>query len=696
MSIQKTVKDSAVAKKICAVLLTGVLLALGVACGGGGGSSAVVWPVLPEGTLHVYEEGLDGEYYDVSLLDYFTPGEIWQFGYFLWYNCYGEDGFVFVVEPDNPEEDVARLSVAFHPRGMNWTQETWDFINDPEHPENKFLVYEVMEGLEGGGMAGIIGNAVTVDFYITAGGEYQRQMKEGAQEMVDTYYGMIPLPDIVKRIFLPKEQFQAYLSQQIYESTYVGGERLGGPGNGGFSQLAAMLIEPWNWENMDFVVTVDMISERSNIQDIVAASERTYDVRTLEGTNRINARYSVPSYRLSSFPAEMEGLDIIRTWNEDSGWTIEDEDFLSFNLLQDATVYMAVDPANTILTAWLTNNNWTLLAGETITATASGYPDATFNLYHKDYNTGIVELPGNGCVDSNMYFVIADAGEPLVYPVGLDVFVTAHTTLMEDNSADVASYSPSLKAEGGIVCTGIDPEGAEIRGEPVDLTHIDFVENCDANMFINTEGGDYGLQTAVDAVTDIQFVDHIIKNNGFRLIDTYNDLAPAFGGDSQVLQVENMLGYPMGDYSMRVPLDENVLISFANMNLLNSPNLIGVYLKSIVTDTGVQVWRDEDTHKGLNYTAVRDYIRDNAVSYRYFLSMTGTGNEISLIDLLKRIGNRNEGEQTFRILAGFEDGTSFEISAGAFIQDYFTNVYDPVIGGIQPVSVQVFTGEVKE
>jgi hypothetical protein len=196
----------------------------------------------------------------------------------------------------------------------------------------------------------------------------------------------------------------------------------------------------------------------------------------------------------------------------------------------------------------------------------------------------------------------------------------------------------------------------------------------------------------VDAVTDIQFVDHIIKNNGFRLIDTYNDQSPAFGRMNQVLRVEKMLDYSID--MPDIPLSEDELHVFANMNLLNSPNLIGVYLKSIVTDTGVQVWMDEDTHKGLNYRAIRDYIRDNAVSYRYFLSSTGT--EISLIDLLKRIGNRNEGEQTFRILAGFEDGTSFEISAGAFIQDYFTNVYDPVIGGIQPVSVQVFTGEVKE
>ncbi|MBN1446013.1 MAG: hypothetical protein JW957_07905 [Candidatus Omnitrophica bacterium] len=691
-----------IVRKICAGFFVAILLAMGIACGGGGGgSSAVVWPTLPEGTLHVYEEGMPGEYLDVSLLDYFTPGGIWQFGYFLWFNCYGEDGVIFVIEPDDPEEEVARLSVAVHPRGMNWTQETWDYINDPEHPENKFLVYEIMEGLEGGGMAGIIGGALEADFYITAGGEYQRQMKEGAQEMVDYYYGMIPLPDLIKQILLPKEDFQAYLSQQIYESKYVGGARLGGPGNGGFSELAAMLLEPWNWERTDFVVTLDLVSTFSNLlTDRVAVSGLEYGTNSLFLGNRIyrGDGTNTTGYRLTAFPEEITGRQFIRTQYGDAGRA--ENPFLTFNLTRASTLYVAVDSTMAVdstLITWLTGNGWTLWNGETITAarTRSDPGDTiTFNLYYKEY--GDVEeyplaiaLPGNGDATKKMYLVIADAG---TYPVGIEIIATAHTTLIEDNPADVAAYSPSLKAEGGIVCTGIDIDGAEIRGEPVDLTHVDFVENCDSNVFVNTEGGDYGLQTAVNEVTNIQFVDHVLKNNAFRLIDTYNDLAPAFGGDSQVLEVENMLGFPMGDYSIRVPLDENTLVSFANMNLLNSPNLIGVYLKSIATDTGIQVWREEDAHKGLNYLAVRNHIRDNAVSYRYFLSSTGA--EISLIDLLKRIGNRNEGETTFSILVGFEDTTTFEISAGAFIQDYFTNIYDPVIGGIAPVGV--FTGEIKE
>lgn len=112
MSIQKTVKDSAVAKKICAVLLTGVLLALGIACGGGGGgsSSAVVWPVLPEGALYLNEDGLglNNDYAEV------VPGgpldDEWLVSS-LWLKCYGEDGFILAIEP------VRNFSPCFLSRG---------------------------------------------------------------------------------------------------------------------------------------------------------------------------------------------------------------------------------------------------------------------------------------------------------------------------------------------------------------------------------------------------------------------------------------------------------------------------------------------------------------------------------------------------------------------------------------------------
>lgn len=676
-------------RKVCAVLSVFVLIALGIACGGGGGGgdSEPAEPVLPEGTLYMYEEDLPGGYLKVSALDTFPEGGIWPFGVLLWMDCYGEDGFILVIEPDNPEELPARLSVATHPRGMNWTQETLDFMNDPDHPENKFFINEVIKNLEGGSITEVFNEVstgfISGDFYITAGGVYKRRMKEGAQEMVDTYYAMIPFPDVIKNAVLPKNQFQAYISQQIYESIYEGGERLGGPGNGGFAELSSMLIKPGNWKGLDFKVTMDVKSLRLNVDNIVVASGKNY------GRGPFMVGVSIygdnVNYLITDFPEGLKYAEIVRTRMENRNWSIEDGDFLSFDIKQDATVYVAVDPSNTVLRDYLVENGWTFIDNAVIGVQmkVEPYTQFGFNLYSKDYDVdeNPILLPGNGDDDGMMYFVIVDVGEPFIYPVGIDIIVTAHTTLMKDNPVDVVSYIPSLKKEGGIVCTGIENDGAEINGKPVDLTHVDFVENFDANVFVNPEGEVDTLQIAVGNVTGIQFVNQVLKNNGFRLIDTYNDRYPAFGGESQVLQVNNVLGYSMEGASNRVPLDREVLSSFANMNLLNSPNLIGVYLKSIVTDTDIEIWKDQNTHKVFNYAGIRNYIRDNAVSYRYFLSKTGE--EVSLENLLKRIGNRNEGELTFSILVEFVDGKTFEISAGAFIQDYFTNIYDPIIGNVQ-------------
>lgn len=684
-----------IVRKICAGFFVAILLAMGIACGGGGGgSSAVVWPTLPEGILHLNANGISGytgsNYVEVTpALDEFPEGTIWPLGVLIWTGCYAESGFMFVIEPDNPEEEITRFSIAYHPRGLNWTQSTMDFIN--EDPANRFLIFSIMAGLVDEDGPGD-GNTIGGEAYITAGGYYQSEMKESAQELVDNFYSLIPFP---YNLLITKEQFQAYLSEQIYNSTYVGGTRVT------FSELAAMFLEPQNWERLDFKVTTEYIRAFSDLMiDRVAVSGLTYDTNSIKINNRIyrGDGNNSTGYRITGFPEEIVGRQFIRTQFGDAGGT--ENPFLTFNLTRASTLYMVVDPANTGLITYLTGDGWTLWDGETITVARPSAPSdtITFNLYSKEYGDGeeyplAISLPGNGDATKEMYFVIADAG---TFPYGQDVIVSAHTTLMENVPADVAAYQPAIKKEGGIVVNenGIEEDGAQIEAEPVDLVHADFVENFDANVFVNTEGGSYELQKALADVSNIEFVEHIITNNGFRLIDTYNDRYPAFGGDSQVLQVENMLGISLDALGspISIPLSDQTLFTFANMNLLNSPNLVGLYLKSITTDdAGLTIWNNGVDDKGFNFTAVRNYIRDHAVSYTYFLS--STGEEISLVDLLKTIGNREEGETTFRVLIELPEGKTCEIAGGLFVQDYFTNVYDAVIGGAVPL--EVFTGEGK-
>lgn len=683
-------------RKLCAALIVAAVLLMGIACGGG--SSGVVWPVLPEGELYLYEEGmgggLGGEYIpvteDIDNSFYQLPANpaetIWGHGFFFWQNCYGEDGFILAIEPDEPEADAARISVALHPRGMNFTQETVDFME--EDPENIFVVMNIMAGLEGGNAGGVLTRGtVASDVYITAGGSYEREMKEGAQEMVDGYYANIPFP---LNLFITKEQFQAYLSQQLYNSTYVGGERVS------LTELLGMFLEPWNWNRTDFKVTLDLTSAVFGMMENIEAAEGAsgdYDQRNLNNLALGNRIYrgggDAGSYRAIDFPLEIGGRQIIRTRPGDAGW--EGDEFLFFDLTRPVVLYLAVDSsmdAESALVTWLAADGWTLWEGETVTArmSVSPYSFANFNLYHKNCEAGEVILPGNADEEKQMYFVLADAG---TYPLGMDIIVTAHGTLMQDNPAGVVSYLPAVKEEGGIV---VNENGiTEDVQSGLPLAHADFVTEFDANVFVNTEGGSYGLQNAVGDVAGVQFVEHVLKNNGFRLIDTYNDQYPAFGGESQVLQVERMLGFGI-DPPIRVPLLEEELFSFTNMNLLNSPNLIGVYVKSVATDDeNIVIWKDEPDDRGMDVWNIRDYLRDNALGYRYYISRPGE--EVTLAELLQRIGKSAEGELTFRVLVELPEGKTFELAGGAFNHDYFTNVYDAAIGGAAPLEIVT---EIKE
>ncbi len=688
--------------KIFAVMLALTLLFAGIACtGGGGGETPITWPELPEGTLYLYEEGmpeqLGGEYQQVTpFLDYsYVPlpanpdKSIWAHGLFLWMNCYDEDGFILTIVPDDPEEDVVRLSIAFNTRGINFGQKTLDFM--AEDPANLFIVLGIMDRLEGAAGGGVLATGVIdSDVYITARGYYQREMKEGAQDIVDSYYSQMPT---LLRLLISEEQFKAYISQLLYKSTYVDGERLGIPGvSGGFTELLAIFLEPWNWPRTDFKTTIDLEVPIAVISNVDSLSEGTYRLGSMEEGGRIYNR-GAGDYFLAEFPSELIGRQIIRTRLDDREWSIDDEDFLTFSLTRTSDLYIAVDPGNTALISWLTNEGW-LDCGEEILIDTPGDP-FSFDLYcYPDHTQGPVSLPGNGGGDETMmYFVMADAG---TFPFELDVIMSAHANLMQDNPADAARYLPDIKEEGGIVVNSEVPGGAWINGEQVDLYYTSFVSEFDANVLINT--GEAGKQTAVADVTDIQFVEHILKNNGFRLIDTYNDKYPAFGADSQVMRVESMLGFTM-DPPVEVELSRDTLYVFTNMNLLNSPNLVGVYIKSLVTDsTAFTIWEDEQGGN-LNVWGIRNYLRDNALNYRYFLARNNT--EVTLVELLQRIGKSEEGELTFRVIVELPGNTTFEMVGGAFNQDYFTNVYDVALQATGPMPVplemlEIFTAEIAE
>lgn len=525
-------------KKVLKFIVAGFCVSMflfGLGCVGGGGSAFSIQ--LPEGEKYLDDADLWGflnsEKYtriddSIETETMVLPGnpeEVFNL-YYLWFfmSCFAENGFIITIEPDNPEEDIARFSVALHNRGMNWTEETLEFIN--QDPDNLFLVFNIMENLlTGGGMGLGLADATSIDIKIFAGGHYEKQEKEGMDEVVNQLYDMVdqqvPFP---LWLVVTRQQFKEYMSQLVYKSEYVGGKEVT------LTELLNMMIQPENWNDFEFMVRLQL---------------------------------QVP-----------------------------------------------------------------------------------YDSEHPEYGT---------------------------FPWGQEIIVSAHTCWMEENPENVISQSPLVKNEGGIIATEIEdrPEGE------TDIVHVNFVENFDANVFLDTEGGT-GPGIGLDEITDLYFVKHILRNDGFRLIDTYNDNPPAFGAEDQILMVENFLGIDVGE-PVEVPLIDEKLYVFTNMNLLNSPNLEGIYLKSITTDDPeLQIWKNsEDPHNhGLNYDAIVEKL-ETAESYTYFYS--DPSQPVTLQDILKNAGKSQEGELTFGVIIQLDNGHKIELRAGIFNVDYFTDVYDPVL-----------------
>jgi len=526
--------------RFIALCLFVVVLGFGLGCNGGGGGSGfsiqipegekylddgrIIWATKPSDTSYLkIDDSIETAEWPLSSGDFFNPYYLW-----FYFKCFGEDGFIITVEPEDPDENIARFSVALHSRGINWTQETLDFIN--ESPDNLALVFNIMEDLAngGGGIESLgLSNATSVEIKIFAGGHYEKQTKEGMDEVVDELYEMVdqqvPFP---LRWIVSKEEFKKYMSQLVYKSEYVGGYEVT------LSELLNMMIQPENWDNFNFMIRLQL---------------------------------QVP-----------------------------------------------YDP----------------------------------------------EQPESG-----------------TFPWGQEIIVNSHTFWMEENPENIISFSPQIKKEGGIVATEIEDRP---EGEP-DIVHADFVENFDANVFLDTEGGT-GAGIGLDEVTDSNFVKHILKNDGFRLIDTYNDNPPAFGAEDQILRIEHFLGYDAPE-PIEIPLIDEQLYVFTNMNLLNSPNLEGIYLKSIKTDDpDLQLWNNsEDPHNyGLNFDAIKEKI-NSALSFTYFYS--DPSQPTTLQDILKRAGKSKEGELSFGVIIHLDNGYKIELRAGIFNVDYFTDVYDSVLEG---------------
>jgi hypothetical protein len=154
----------------------------------------------------------------------------------------------------------------------------------------------------------------------------------------------------------------------------------------------------------------DVASLRSAtlVTEVMAASGREY--RAVEPLDESERTYTDRAYVYEAVPSSLEGATFIQTANDDKSAT-DDQDFLTFDLSRDATVYVAHDD-RLERPSWLTDG----FSDTGMDLGMSDGPSGAFSLYAAGYSAGPVVLGGNVVNQTNnssMYTVIvAGADDP--------------------------------------------------------------------------------------------------------------------------------------------------------------------------------------------------------------------------------------------------------------------------------------------
>jgi hypothetical protein len=143
-----------------------------------------------------------------------------------------------------------------------------------------------------------------------------------------------------------------------------------------------LLLKEWDQPGVnpaDLITSIQVKSGKSYEQDRLSAGKLVYMDR---------------DYTFTALAPQYEGHPYILTANDDKGAAAPD--FLSFHLVQDATIYIAFDDRASQLPAWL--EDWPLVEGtqgSTVVSNLIGTSDGWRRLYKKDFPAGIVTLGGN-------------------------------------------------------------------------------------------------------------------------------------------------------------------------------------------------------------------------------------------------------------------------------------------------------------
>ncbi|MEO6327656.1 MAG: kelch repeat-containing protein [Ginsengibacter sp.] len=187
------------------------------------------------------------------------------------------------------------------------------------------------------------------------------------------------------------------------------------------------------------------------ITNIISTSGGNYILSHLAVDTAI---YTDRAYVATSVPVNLNNASFIKTPNNDKANT--SATLLSFNINQDAAVYIAYDPRATVLPAWL--SGFQKLASQV----GINDPKITYlELYSKNYTKGTVSLGGNlqspAAGALNNYFVIV---VPQTAPIQYNLTVSATGNGTVTKNPNQATYANG----SAVTLTAIPAAGQQFTG----------------------------------------------------------------------------------------------------------------------------------------------------------------------------------------------------------------------------------------
>ncbi|WP_162053456.1 malectin domain-containing carbohydrate-binding protein [Pontibacter pamirensis] len=190
----------------------------------------------------------------------------------------------------------------------------------------------------------------------------------------------------------------------------------------------------------DFSVKGSTSSSTALVSNVSATTGKSYALADLAVGVK---HYTDRTYQVTSVPSSVSGASLIQAANDDK--TNTSSSLLSFDLNQNATVYVAYDPRATVLPTWL--SGWQKLTDRV------GVDDAKIShmdLYSKGFAAGKVSLGGNmqspAAGAQTNYFVLAKATEAGTYTISVSTTGSGSVSKSPEQTNYASGTSVSLAA----------------------------------------------------------------------------------------------------------------------------------------------------------------------------------------------------------------------------------------------------------